>query len=97
MGSLAVEGRAPVFTHCDLQRKNILVEEVQGTAKDEKDFRISLVDWESAGWYPVYWEYFVAFISLKWDDDWCSKFAQAVDAWPAEAGMMKIVYQDLWL
>ncbi|TVY39517.1 hypothetical protein LSUB1_G003957 [Lachnellula subtilissima] len=97
MGSLAVVGRAPVFTHCDLQRKNILVEVVEGTAENEKDFRVSLVDWESAGWYPVYWEYFVAFISLKWDDDWCSKFVQAVDAWPAEAAMMKIVYQDLWL
>ncbi|TVY13567.1 hypothetical protein LARI1_G007607 [Lachnellula arida] len=97
MGSLAVEGREPVFTHCDLQRKNILVEVVEGTADNEKDFRVSLVDWESAGWYPVYWEYFVAFISLKWDDDWCSKFVQAVDSWPAEAAMMKIVYHDLWL
>jgi len=96
MRGLVVDGRAPVFTHSDLQRKNILVEEVKG-AQDEKEFRVSLVDWESAGWYPVYWEYFAAFLSLKWNDDWCSKVVEVVDAWPAEAAMMKMIHQDLWL
>lgn len=50
---LVVDGRKPVFTHSDLQRKNILVEEVGGGA-GAKDFKVTLVDWESAGWYPVY-------------------------------------------
>jgi Phosphotransferase enzyme family len=95
-GSLVVDGRTPVFTHSDLQRKNILVEEVEED-QNEKVFRVSLVDWESAGWYPVYWEYFAAFLSLKWNDDWCRKMANVVDAWPAEAAMMKMIYQDLWL
>jgi hypothetical protein len=95
---LAVDGRAAVFTHCDLQRKNILVEEVKiEGGSDKKQFNISIVDWESSGWYPAYWEYFVAFISLKWDDDWCSKVADVLDIWPAEAAMMKLIYQDLWL
>lgn len=40
--------RKPVFTHSDLQRKNILVEEVQ-VSKGEKEFRVKVVDWESAG------------------------------------------------
>ncbi|KAL3427485.1 hypothetical protein PVAG01_00994 [Phlyctema vagabunda] len=95
---LVVEGRMPVFTHSDLQRKNILVEEVEGeSAQDEKQFHVSLVDWESAGWYPVYWEYFAAFLGLKWNDDWCSKVGDVVDIWPAEAAMMKLIHQDLWL
>lgn len=96
MPSLVVEGRSPIFTHSDLQRKNILVQEVEGF-KGRKDFHVSLVDWESAGWYPVYWEYFAAFLSWKWNDDWCNKVVVAVDSWPAEAAMMKIIYQDLWL
>jgi len=93
---LTADGRGPVFTHCDLQRKNILVEEV-AEANDKKTFRVSLVDWESSGWYPVYWEYFAAFNSFKWEDDWCSKVSRAVIAWPAETAMMKMVYQDLWM
>ncbi|TVY35290.1 hypothetical protein LSUB1_G004842, partial [Lachnellula subtilissima] len=37
-----------VFTHADLNMRNILV----------KDGRISgIVDWENAGWFPEYWEY----------------------------------------
>ncbi|KAF1841896.1 kinase-like protein [Cucurbitaria berberidis CBS 394.84] len=38
-----------VFTHADLNLRNILVDE---------NGRISgIVDWECAGWYPEYWEY----------------------------------------
>ncbi|MFW9792593.1 hypothetical protein, partial [Brucella melitensis] len=69
MRALVVDGRMPVFTHSDLQRKSILVE-VEESAQDGKQFHVSLVDWESAGWYPVYWEYFAAFLSFKWNDDW---------------------------
>lgn len=93
---LVVNGREPVFTHCDLQRKNILVEEVTG-APNKKEFRVSLVDWEASGWYPAYWEYFLAFVSFMWEDDWCSKASGAVDTWPAETAMMKMFYQDLWI
>lgn len=93
---LVVDDRTPVFTHSDLQRKNILVEEIAG-GSEKIDYKVTLVDWESAGWYPVYWEYFAAFLSLKWNDDWCSKLVQVVDPWPAEAAMLKLIYQDLWM
>jgi thiamine kinase-like enzyme len=79
MRALVKDSRTPVFTHSGLQRKNILVEEMTG-AQNEKEFSVSLVDWESAGWYPVYWEYFAAFLSFTWKDDWCSKVAEVVDA-----------------
>ncbi|PVH83758.1 kinase-like protein [Cadophora sp. DSE1049] len=92
---LIKDGRQPVFTHSDLQRKNVLVEEIR--AGNEREFRVRLVDWESAGWYPAYWEYVAAFFAFKWDDDWCVKVAEIIDAWPAEAAMMKLIYQDLWL
>lgn len=41
----------PVFTHGDLSSLNILVhgEEVVG-----------IIDWETSGWYPSYWEYTTA-------------------------------------
>lgn len=40
--------QCPVFTHGDLSALNILV---------RGDEVVGLVDWETAGWYPPYWEY----------------------------------------
>ena len=40
--------QSPVFTHGDLSALNILV---------RGDEVVGVVDWETAGWYPPYWEY----------------------------------------
>jgi hypothetical protein len=37
------------FTHGDIKHHNILV--------DEEGHMTGLLDWESAGWYPEFWEY----------------------------------------
>lgn len=42
---------APTFTHGDLSSLNILV---------RGDEVVGIVDWETAGWYPSYWEYTTA-------------------------------------
>lgn len=42
---------APVFTHGDLSSLNILA---------RGDEVVGIIDWETAGWYPVYWEYTTA-------------------------------------
>lgn len=42
---------APTFTHGDLSSLNILV---------RGDDIVGIVDWETAGWYPSYWEYTTA-------------------------------------
>jgi len=41
----------PVFTHGDLSSLNILV---------RGDKITGIIDWETAGWYPSYWEYTTA-------------------------------------
>ncbi|TLD29929.1 kinase-like protein [Venturia nashicola] len=41
----------PIFTHGDLSSLNILV---------RGDEVVGIVDWETAGWYPSYWEYATA-------------------------------------
>ncbi|KAH7890944.1 kinase-like domain-containing protein [Phlebopus sp. FC_14] len=38
----------PVFTHGDLSSFNIIV---------RGDEVVGIIDWETAGWYPSYWEY----------------------------------------
>lgn len=43
-----------MFTHGDLQAKNILVSRV-GTRDDGRgEFNIKIIDWENSGWYPEY-------------------------------------------
>lgn len=94
---LGTSNHTSTFTHSDLQRKNILVRQISSEdSTQEKDYQVSIVDWESAGWYPTYWEYVAAFFSFKWDDDWCNKVDEIIDAWPSEAAMMRMIYQDLW-
>ena len=60
-----------ILTHSDLQRKNILVSEVQSCARHcGRSFEVYLVDWEAAGWYPSYWESFTAFLAHNsFEDD----------------------------
>ena len=51
-----------VFTHADLNLRNILVDE---------SVKISgIVDWECAGWYPEYWEYTKAHFGVRYTVRW---------------------------
>lgn len=52
-----LKGHGAVFTHGDPQPKNILVSRV-GTRDDGRgEFKIKIIDWETSGWYPEYWEF----------------------------------------
>lgn len=50
-----------VFTHGDLNPRNILVEKGKVTG---------IVDWENAGWFPEYWEYTKAHYSVRSSVRW---------------------------
>ncbi|PQE25737.1 phosphotransferase enzyme family protein [Rutstroemia sp. NJR-2017a BBW] len=60
-----LNGHAPIFTHGDFQRKNILIR------LEDDTFNVAIIDWEFAGWYPTYWEYALAIFACgAWRDDW---------------------------
>ena len=63
----ARRGHKTVFTHADLNPRNILVDRItrpDGTTGWEVS---GIVDWESAGHYPEYWEYTKAmFEGFRW-------------------------------
>lgn len=87
----------PVFTHADVQRKNmILVEHDESTPERLRSCKVAIVDWESAGWYPEYWEYFAAFVAFRWNDDWPSRFEEFLNAYPAATSMMAMLYKELF-
>lgn len=86
-----LRSHCPVFTHSDLQRKNILVHRKQGEAS-----RVFIIDWETAGWYPSYWKYSLKIVTMQWTDDWPKYLEQILQTWPCEAAALRMIYQDLW-
>ena len=103
-----LQNHAPVFTHGDLQKKNIILQSRPGsedslttTNKDDDilqpaGLRVCLVDWEKAGWYPSYWEYCAASWAFRFDDDWPEYLEKVLDPWPAEYAWLHIIRNELW-
>ena len=90
---VALKGHGSLFTHGDIQRKNILVEQLPAESHDAKrPFTVSSVlDWEDAGWYPSYWEYAALFVDFQWIDDWPEKVEIILDPHPLESAMLRMV------
>jgi hypothetical protein len=48
-----------------------------------EEYRIAaIIDWETAGWYPSYWEYAYIFALFQWVDDWPASVERIIDPWP---------------
>ncbi|KAJ3496156.1 hypothetical protein NLG97_g2862 [Lecanicillium saksenae] len=67
-----------VFTHGDLQMRNILV---------QPDGSITIIDWAMSGWYPTYWEYVAAISGFDSSftrplDDWCTFLVSFLEEFP---------------
>jgi hypothetical protein len=63
----ARRGHKIVFTHADLNPRNILISRIV-QADGSHGWRVTgIVDWETAGYYPEYWEYTKAmFEGFRW-------------------------------
>ncbi|KAK3375653.1 hypothetical protein B0T24DRAFT_205006 [Lasiosphaeria ovina] len=63
----ARQGHRILFTHADLNPRNILVDQVTRTDGSTGWSVTGIVDWESTGHYPEYWEYTKAmFEGFRW-------------------------------
>lgn len=79
---------APVFTHNDFQRKNILV---------QPDGMQVIIDWEFASWYPTYWEYATAtFANAGWYDDWHDYVRITLDEYPNQSLWLSSMKHEMW-
>lgn len=84
----AMVGHPPVFTHGDLQAKNILVRDADGAPV--------VLDWECSAWYPSYWEYANAlWTSRRWGDDWWAFLSQVLEEHVVEFKCMENLLGDL--
>lgn len=71
----------PVFTHCDLNPTNILI---------SKDKIVGIIDWESSGWYPHYWEFTTAWFGNRTSLEWQGILNSLLHAYPEELEMERI-------
>jgi aminoglycoside phosphotransferase (APT) family kinase protein len=92
-----LKGHPSVFTHGDFRRKNIPVENVAANDGIEgPQWRVTaLLDWEDGGWYPSYWEYASSFMDFGMGEDWPEQLDSILEPFPLEAGLLKVVRQDL--
>ncbi|KAK8123179.1 kinase-like protein [Apiospora sp. TS-2023a] len=74
-----------VFTHGDLQRKNIIIRESDG--------EVVMIDWESAGWYPGWWEFYATMFCCRWKDDWHLWVGRMLDEYPNEYAWMNMIFR----
>ena len=85
---IVLKDHKPVFTHGDFQRKNVLMGD---------GYSLILIDWESAGWYPSYWEYASAMFACgDWQDNWHEYVSVVLDEYPNEYAWFDIVRRELW-
>lgn len=79
---------SPVFTHNDLQRKNIMI---------QPDGNVVVIDWESASWCPTYWEYATAtFANGGWYDNWHDYLRLVLDEYNTEALWLSTLKLEMW-
>ncbi|EAT83716.1 hypothetical protein HBH56_198340 [Parastagonospora nodorum] len=70
----------PVLTHGDLSSLNVLA---------RGDDVVGIVDWETAGWYPEYWEYTTAWNVNPQNEFWRDEVDKFLQLMPEELGMEK--------
>ncbi|TVY16825.1 hypothetical protein LARI1_G004455 [Lachnellula arida] len=105
-----LQGHAPVFTHGDFQRKNIIIKRVSPAISsidtstgvkhpslEDDVFNIAIIDWENAGWYPDYWESALALFACgTWSDDWHLWIGKTLDLLLNEYAWMQMLRVELW-
>ncbi|KAJ5782403.1 hypothetical protein N7457_004177 [Penicillium paradoxum] len=69
------------FTHGDLSSLNILA---------RGDTIVGIIDWETAGWYPSYWEYTTACQVNPQNSFWINEIDRFLQPMPEELAMEKI-------
>lgn len=72
---------AVCFTHGDLSGLNILV---------RGDEVVGLIDWETAGWYPSYWEYTMAMNKNPYLRFWQTEMAKVLEPRLNELAMEEV-------
>ncbi|KAI1355813.1 kinase-like domain-containing protein [Xylaria sp. FL0043] len=77
----------PVFTHGDLQPKNIMI---------GSEGKVMITDWAASGWYPIWWEYVIIMEASDWEDDWYRYIPNWTSEFPNHYAWFHMVFCELW-
>ncbi|KFX95507.1 hypothetical protein V490_03821 [Pseudogymnoascus sp. VKM F-3557] len=89
-------GHKTVFTHGDLQPKNIIVNRISSPEGKKDRFEIYLIDWESAAWYPEYWEFCSSTFGCRFRPEWLELAGFILHQYPTEFLMMQVIYSIVY-
>ncbi|KAG6312554.1 hypothetical protein E4U44_003243 [Claviceps purpurea] len=85
---LVLREKSIVFTHGNLQRKNIML---------KPDGQPVLIGWKAAGWYPAYWEHVIAMFRCEGvEDDWHEYLPRIINEYPNEYVWFDMIRHELW-
>ena len=86
---------AAQFCHGDLQLKNMLLERVPIEERENElasQFRLTLIDWEAAGFYPEFWDFCIS-VFCGWSSDWINYIDRAMKPYWREYPVFAIAYE----
>lgn len=86
-GALAQNKHHIVLTHGDLQGRNIIV-------AGEK--LLAIIDWETCGWYPEYWEFAKCFAVPGWPKDWPDFVSQVLEPYYCQWVLYDMIKRHVW-
>ncbi|KAF1817784.1 phosphotransferase enzyme family protein [Dissoconium aciculare CBS 342.82] len=92
----ALKNHRIVFTHSDLQPKNIMVHRTSDDEDGIDQFQITIIDWEDAGWYPDYWEFCQANVMAQYRAHWLAMSRRALSLPGYEYTLMQMVFHILY-
>lgn len=95
MVTCTLKNHRNVFTHGDLQPKNIIVERI-GVSDGEADLKVTLIDWNLSGWYPEFSEFCNSTLYCQMKPDWLELIPDIFDQYPIEYLMMQVVYSSVF-
>lgn len=71
--------------------------EQEGVCEDgSPDYRIIIIDWDLAGWYPEYWDYCNSTVYCQAKLEWLELVPDVFDEYPVEYLMMRIFYMSMF-
>ena len=88
-----------MFTHGDLQPKNILIkrkafsssEGEEDGHKSSSEIEIKIIDWEISGWYPDYSQFCNYTVASRFRPDWLELVQQIMHVRVPEYLMLQII------
>jgi thiamine kinase-like enzyme len=85
-----------VFTHADLQARNVLVSRGNHGTEDHGKIKLTIIDWEYSGWYPEYWEFCNSLIFNTFRTEWLDVIQDTLDVYTNEYLLMRRIRSILF-